>query len=99
MGWKEDRDALVEQTMAFVNNARAEHVKFKPDRGIVAQDSAEAPKPDAAFAPMIWPTSEREEIKLRVASFKAHQHRMQREREEYCALTLAKARNQLNSKH
>jgi hypothetical protein len=94
MGWKEDRDALVAQTMAFVKNARDEHVKFKPNLGIVEQVLAEPPKPVAAFAPMIWPISEREEIKKRVASFKAHQQRLQREREDYCARTLAKARDQ-----
>jgi hypothetical protein len=92
MTWQEDRDALVEQTMTFVKNARDQHVKFKPNPGIVAQVFAEAPKPVAAFAPMIWPISEREEIKQRVASFKAIQQRVQREREDYCARTLAKAR-------
>ena len=36
--------------------------------------------------------SEREEIARRVASFKAVQERMQREREEFCERTLSEAR-------
>jgi hypothetical protein len=36
--------------------------------------------------------SERDEIKRRVANFKAVQERMQREREDYCERTLSHAR-------
>ena len=36
---------------------------------------------------------EREEIAIRVADFKATQQKFQREREEYCVVTLENARN------
>jgi hypothetical protein len=41
---------------------------------------------------MTWPASERDEIKQRVASFKAHQLRMQTEREDYFVRTMTRAR-------
>jgi hypothetical protein len=43
---------------------------------------------------MAWSSagSERDEILRRVASFKAVQERMQREREDYCERTLSNAR-------
>ena len=43
--------------------------------------------------------SEREEIAARVASFKATQEKFKREREEYCATTLRKARHSDTKRH
>jgi len=42
---------------------------------------------------------EREEIATRVANFKATQEKFKREREEYCATTLRKARHSDTKRH
>jgi hypothetical protein len=44
------------------------------------------------LSPMTLPPSERDEIKQRVANFKAHQLKMQAEREDYYSQTMARAR-------
>ena len=46
----------------------------------------------ARLPPMTLPPSERHEIKQRVANFKAHQLKMQAEREDYYSQTMARAR-------
>jgi hypothetical protein len=94
MRWKADLDSLVEQTMALVKNV-PDDAKFEPTSRTVEE---EAHEPSGTFEPMIWPKSVREEAWRRVASFKAHQQRLQREREDYCDQTLAKARGLLASK-
>jgi hypothetical protein len=59
----------------------------------------EAPSPlpepttwPARLPPMTVPPSERDEIKQRLANFKAHQLRMQAERENYYSQTMARTR-------
>jgi hypothetical protein len=42
-----------------------------------------------------WAKAEREEIKCRVANFKAHQERFMREREDHVAAELARMRERL----
>jgi hypothetical protein len=46
----------------------------------------------ARLSPMTLPPSERDEIKQRVANFKAHQLKIQAEREDYYSQTMARAR-------
>ena len=46
----------------------------------------------ARLSPMTLPPSERDEIKQRVANFKAHQLKMQAEREDYYSQTMARTR-------
>jgi hypothetical protein len=46
----------------------------------------------ARLLPMTVPPSERDEIKQRLANFKADQLRMQTEREDYCARIMAQTR-------
>jgi hypothetical protein len=46
----------------------------------------------ARLLPMTVPPSERDEIKQRLANFKAHQLRMQTERENYYSQTMARTR-------
>jgi hypothetical protein len=46
----------------------------------------------ARLSPMTLPPSDRDEIKQRVANFKAHQLKMQAEREDYYSQTMARAR-------
>jgi hypothetical protein len=60
---------------------------------------SEAPSPlpepktwPARLSPMTVPPSERDEIKQRLANFKAHQFRMQAEREDYYSHTMARTR-------
>ena len=77
MNWKVDLDALIEETMAFAKSVRAE-----PISGGVERPVAEL-SPTLQRAPLTSSTSEREEIKRRVANFKAHQQKIAREREDY----------------
>jgi hypothetical protein len=74
--WKADLDSLVQDTEAFVERVRLE-----------------APLPDTIVEPgrkplSEWAKSEREEIRRRVANFKAHQERFMREREDHAAAEL-----------
>jgi hypothetical protein len=71
--WKADLDALIDETMAFAKRVHAE-----------------TPMPRTIVEPNRMPLinrnkSEREEIRQRVANFKAHQQRFFREREDYVA--------------
>jgi hypothetical protein len=68
--WKTELDALVKETMAF---ARSLRVEPPTPRTMV--------KPDP-IPPMIAIHSEREQIRQRVADFRAHQQRFNRERED-----------------
>ena len=71
--WKTDLDALVEETMAFTKGVRVQ-----------------LPMPRAVVEPNWMPlnNSERDEIRQRVANFKAHQERFAREREDFAASLL-----------
>jgi hypothetical protein len=73
--WKADLEALVEETMAFTKNIRVE-----------------PPMPRTVVEPNRMPpvnlNSERDEIRQRVADFKAHQERFAREREHFAASQL-----------
>jgi hypothetical protein len=73
VNWKADLDSLVEETMAFAKSVRVE-----------------PPMPRTVVEPNRMPPvnrmeSEREEIRQRVANFKAHQQRLIREREDFAA--------------
>jgi len=89
MGWKEDLDALVEQSTGMV---RAKGVATKPNVSPPPTERAPShlPSPEP-FAPIVWAASERDEIKKRVASFKAVQEKMHRERDDYFKRTLGKS--------
>jgi len=54
---------------------------------VVSDEIAEPPR----LEPMKWGGSEREEIRKRVATFKANQQRFTREREDYAVSTLTRA--------
>jgi hypothetical protein len=115
MSWKRERDALIAQTLAFVQSV----ARKKDDAGQSAwKDDAE---PEIEAAPLdafrivelpkvleplkiaeppksiqVLPANAagdfRTEIQNRIASFRAHQERFNRERAEYFSATLAKAR-------
>jgi hypothetical protein len=73
VNWKADLNSLIEETMAFAKSVRVEpsmpRTVVEPNR----------------MPPVNWMESEREDIRQRVANFKAHQQRFIREREDYAA--------------
>jgi hypothetical protein len=78
--WRADLDSLIAETMAFTKSVRVE-----------------PPMPRAIVEPnrmplVNWRVSERDEIKQRVANFKAHQQRFMREREDHAAAELKRMR-------
>ena len=73
--WKTDLDALVEETIAFTKSVR---VGPTVPRAVV--------EPNRMPVNLNW--SERDEIRQRVANFKAHQERFAREREHFAASQL-----------
>jgi hypothetical protein len=136
MSWKQERDALIAQTMAFVQSVTgrreeepALHGGFTPALAAELQVLPEHiapepalpevmfhPKPSTEPAPTpaapiesagimevspavaaltprpITPSDMASEIRARVASFRAHQERFNREREQYFSTTLARLR-------
>ena len=71
---KADPDTLVEEAMAFARSIRAE----PPTTRVVAVEPNRVPSANSI-------NSERADIMLHVANFRAHQQRLKREREEYAA--------------
>jgi hypothetical protein len=78
--WQANLDALVQETMAFAKSISLEsplpHTVMKPNR----------------MPPVNLNNSEREQIRQRVANFKAHQERFAREREDFAASILKRIR-------
>jgi hypothetical protein len=93
--WMRERDQLIEQTLAFVEGVAAAR-PVRTDTAVHAR--AEPPKPvepPKPFAQSVSPgsmASERAEIERRVANFKAHQQKFQREREEHYNAVFSKTR-------
>lgn len=130
MSWKQERDGLIAQTLAFVqsvtgkrdeppasqtiapptpgteaaapsvgttapggmspNAAASKGVQQNLDTPIAARDLQPA-MPPIARRPIVQ-SEMASEIRARIASFRAHQERFNREREEYFAATLARLR-------
>ena len=71
--WKTDLAAFVEETTAFAKSLRVEppmpHTIIEPD----------------PIPAVNWIDSEREEIRKRVANFKAHQQRLIKDRKDHAA--------------
>jgi hypothetical protein len=107
MNWSTKRDALIAETMAFVQSVTgkqpegaAETVSVTPASVATAPIDSSGPtstevEQTGELPPvMVPPRSEiRKEVQTRVAAFQAHQHRFQREREAYFSSVLAKARS------
>ena len=112
MKWIEERDALIAQTMAFVQSiSRGQQTVSQSGPGshsaAAAKPQAE-PEPAAPVAmrivqipgpPKTVPSSRqfdqvdvKTEIETRIAGFRAHQERFNRERHEYFSATLARLR-------
>lgn len=106
MKWIRERDALIAQTMAFVQSVTGKKDDVHPPETPMAATSAsveivpvktvveiEPLKP--ALPPVPPPRASgdfRTEMQARIANFRKHQERFEREREEYCAATLTKLR-------
>lgn len=112
MKWIRERDALIAQTLAFVQSVsgRKDDVR-QPDTAAAAAPVLAAEivsvqavtvafeSPQAAPPPQPLPVPPprlagdfRSEMQARIANFRKHQERFEREREEYCAATLTKLR-------
>jgi hypothetical protein len=99
MTWRAELEALIQETKAHVKAMGSTSVQPSAPKKPAIAESAKAataePPRAQPIEPIIGPPfgSEQEEIKQRVASFKALQARMQLEREDYCARTLSNALN------
>ena len=98
MKWKMERDLLIAQTMAFVQSVSAKRTDAEDRPEFVPLDqSVELARP-AQAVPVIRPTPParpddmREEIRGRVAAFRAHQELFRRDRDKYCESVLARVR-------
>ena len=60
---------------------------------VVSDETAEQPR----LGPMKWNASAREEIRQRIATFKAHQQRFTREREDYALSTLLRVQGRITA--
>jgi hypothetical protein len=104
MKWIKERDALIAQTMAFVQSVTGKAPDAEPSVEAAAINEVEEKKTiehkiKAAGPPNSIEVSRvnvsidfRSEMQARVANFRAHQERFHREREAYFSATLAKAR-------
>ena len=97
MKWKRERDLLIAQTMAFVQSITGKTPeadgRFESIPLSESLDAQRSVEPAAATRPSPLPHSElREEIRGRVAAFRAHQELFLRDRDEYCNSVLAKVR-------
>ena len=103
IGWMQDRDLLIAETLAFVKAVKGadaelpEPLQIVP---IVQTEQSLRSEPPSDFNPpkfdrvvSLPPKNEREEIASRLASFKATQLKFQREREQYGSTPLNEALN------
>lgn len=117
MKWIRERDALIAQTLAFVQSVSGRKdgvrqpdtaaaapvpaaeivsvqtvtVAFEPPQADLLPPVTPPPQPLPAPAPRMAGDF-RSEMQARIANFRRHQERFEREREEYCAATLSKLR-------
>lgn len=126
MKWIRERDALIAQTMAFVQSVTGKKDGFHPPEISAAAPAvwvetvtvetrtvetlaiesfaagAEPPQATTPSPPVVVPPvmvlpprasgDVRSEMQVRIANFRKHQERFEREREEYCAATLTRVR-------
>jgi hypothetical protein len=102
MKWKRERDLLISQTMAFVQSVagkttEAEGREAEGRTESIPLDKLAAMERPAETGAIARPSpvrhSElREEIRGRVAAFRAHQELFNRNRNQYCDSVLAKVR-------
>ena len=89
MKWKLELDALIESTMAFAKDIKRGQsiaglpVAMRTAEQALADTSTPIPPPMTIAPTVVLPVSQRDEIRQRVSSFKTHQEKIAREREEY----------------
>jgi hypothetical protein len=98
MKWKMERDLRIAQTMAFVQSVSVKRTDAEDRPELIPLDQPlEVARPVHA-APVARPTPParpddmREEIRGRVAAFRAHQELFRRDRDKYCESVLARVR-------
>lgn len=100
MTWKQERDLLLAQTMAFVQSVatQATDADRRPSAHFQSVSSDQLPSVErpvdilpARLSP-IGPSDMRDEIRRRVAAFRVRQQAFDRDREAYCNAMMAKAR-------
>jgi hypothetical protein len=82
INWQAELDALMQETMRLTKSAGVEP--------LIPRDVIEPHR----MSPVNLNTSERDQIRQRVANFKAHQERFAREREDFAASLLKQMREQ-----
>jgi hypothetical protein len=104
MKWISERDALIAQTMAFVQSVTGKKDDvLRPDspaatvaiEAVRVEIKPPEPPPQSQpiqLSPPRASSDVRTEMQARIANFRKHQERFEREREEYCASTLTKLR-------
>lgn len=110
MQWKKDLEALIKQTKALVapsveatqpERIAVERIVVEPN-AIKPAEKFDAPtqpfRLTPPLEPMQWRPISRDEIKQRVATFKAHQQKFEREREDYCLQIMARTRAALEKR-
>lgn len=93
--WQNDLKALVEETQALANSVeKPVQVEpfIEPVQNLVDEIVKSGEPTRAMFTPMNWARSERDEIKQRVANFKAHQQKLKVEREAFFLQTIIRVR-------
>ena len=80
--WQSELDALMQETMRITKSAGVE--PFIP-RAVIEPNR---------MSPVNLNSSERDQIRQRIANFKTHQERFAREREDFAASLLQKMRGQ-----
>lgn len=104
MRWMRQRDALIAQTRAFVQLVTGRREKAdespprlvpeqpRPDAGPAETETAVQPENSSPAKPSIVASELKAELEARIADFRAHQERFNREREQYFSDTLARLR-------
>ena len=102
--WMQARDKLIAQTLAIVQSVTGRKENAGEPRPLLVPEAPkseakiaqakciETPEPPRGPNAATRPSDLNDELKARVASFRAHQERFNREREEYFSTTLARLR-------
>jgi hypothetical protein len=88
MKWVRERDHLIAQTMAFVQSVTGKKSEGEAQFDSTAVAEFRQPEPSAEAAertriPSVARSALREEVEGRVAAFRAHQQRFDRERDKH----------------
>jgi hypothetical protein len=97
MKWKRERDLLISQTMAFVQSVAGKTTEAEGRAETIPLDEPSEAKRPVETVAIVRPypvrhSELREEIRGRVAAFRAHQELFNRNRDDYCNSVLAKVR-------